>query len=470
MQIKKIISLVPLSILLMANVHASVSTSYLTGQKINLLSEIDDHYLEEFLQEYNKFPASLRNEIIRNGGSITLIQGSGVTNDPSWRGSRSTNDGRSWDEVPGSGGAPYARMPTRIVVNMLNQNHGSSNLFLHEHAHSLDSTYSASGVSSSRTWKTLMEGNPEVADFLSECGGYCNNDERERFAELFSLYHDSGSSRSEMESAIPNIAAFFANLTSVRNLPRPQAASQQPVEEDQQEETSDEDQAPQTSDDDSEESTEQDSRPWYERWFGERQDSGESDEDIEEGEEESEEEGTEQDDEATEDDSEAPINSGKPPQNNGSGKPPQDNGSGKPPQNNGSGKPPQNNGSGKPPQSRNNNGNSVKPPQDHNNRGNSGKPPQSRNNNGNSVKPPQDQNNRGNSGKPPQSRNNNGNSGKPPQSRNNNGNSGKQPQSRNNNGNSGKAPQSRSRSESFNLGNSGTHDKLGTNGSGRPNK
>lgn len=159
--------------------------------------------------------------MVRRGGKVHLIEGFGVSEDPTWTNQNSTKDGRGWNSVPGAGGAPYARMPTRIVVNRLYEGHGSTNLVLHEHAHSLDSTYTSHGVSSSQLWKNLMRENPEVNNFLDrKCGDYCNTDERERFAELFAIYHDCGGGKAAMVREIPRIAEFFRTFKSVKELNR----------------------------------------------------------------------------------------------------------------------------------------------------------------------------------------------------------------------------------------------------------
>ena len=179
--------------------------------------------IQLFLREFQKFPQALHKEMMRAGARIHLINGEGVDDDPSWpQDQNNTFDGRSWSGVPGAGGFPPYGEPTRIVVNHLNQRHGSSNLFLHEHAHTLDSTYSNFAISSSHTWKKLMEDNPAVDEFMNKkCPErYCVDNETERFAELFALYYHSPETRQEMETVIPKIAKFFKNLRSAEDLER----------------------------------------------------------------------------------------------------------------------------------------------------------------------------------------------------------------------------------------------------------
>lgn len=101
-----------------------------------------------FLQSYNKFPLSLRTEMVTRGARMTIMEGAGVKTDPTFTHAQ-TFDGRDWSVVPGSGGevSEHYNIPTRIVINSLNQNHGSSDLVLHEHAHTLDSLYGRHGIS-----------------------------------------------------------------------------------------------------------------------------------------------------------------------------------------------------------------------------------------------------------------------------------------------------------------------------------
>lgn len=198
---------------------AQVDLTLLEQNKILLATpNIDERDLEDFITEFNKFPAILHQEMIKKGGKINLIHGDGVTADPTWNAGKKTFDGRGWEHVPGSGGAPYAKIPTRIVVNHLYDNHGSVNLVLHEHGHTLDNTYKDRGVSSSHAWKELMANNPEIKDYLHRCGNYCNNNENERFAELLSFYYHSEESRLDLEIKFPEIAQFFKEFVNIKDV------------------------------------------------------------------------------------------------------------------------------------------------------------------------------------------------------------------------------------------------------------
>lgn len=175
-------------------------------------------HLDQFLFEYEKFPQSLREEMRNEGATIHLVYGEGVTADPTWGRSMFTKDGRDWSKVPGSGGAVYSfpKNPTRIVVNHLYDRHGSVNLVLHEHAHTLDHLYSEKDLSASKAWKALIEDEQNQNVMRGICGYYCLTDVRESFAELFAYYHACEETREHMEQVLPTIADFMRNLTNVK--------------------------------------------------------------------------------------------------------------------------------------------------------------------------------------------------------------------------------------------------------------
>jgi hypothetical protein len=194
--------------------------SYLKSNSIRIVSpHIDPQFVEQFIFEFNKFPESLKRELIRAGAKINLIQGDGVVDDPTWDEQyKTTFDGRDFSKIPGTGGFPYVTpvVPTRLVVNNLYDYHGSTNLVLHEHGHTLDSIYSHNSVSDSKTWKGLIN-NAKVTAFIKLiCGSYCTENRNEGFAEMFTYYHACEASRQHMAQEIPEVADFFKNLTTVR--------------------------------------------------------------------------------------------------------------------------------------------------------------------------------------------------------------------------------------------------------------
>lgn len=174
-----------------------------------------------FLTEYEKFPASLRTEMVSRRARIRLMEETGVGRDPSMTATRTTEGTRDWVDVPGSGGEAIrgSNVPTRIAVNHLYENHGASNLVLHEHAHTLDSIYERQGVSKSKVWMNLMNSSTATREFTLEiCGQYCMDREEERFAELFAYYFGCDATRKHLEEEVPAVAEFFSKLTNVKSV------------------------------------------------------------------------------------------------------------------------------------------------------------------------------------------------------------------------------------------------------------
>lgn len=199
--------------------------SFLRANKIIAKTSLSVNYVEQFKNEFEKFPGSLQSEMLAAGNWIHIMEGSGVTVDPTWVPTNvATFDGRPWSQVPGSGGSTareYSKSPTRMVINHLYENHGSVNLFLHEHGHSLDSINSYHGISHSQVWTDLLASEPNAHAFLTAiCGSYCTKNVQEGFAELLANYHACDASRDQMESEVPRIAEFFSRFKSTKNLDR----------------------------------------------------------------------------------------------------------------------------------------------------------------------------------------------------------------------------------------------------------
>lgn len=203
------------------------------------------NFVEQFKNEFEKFPATLHQELVRAGNKIHIMEGDGVTVDPTWDShDQFTFDGRPWKDVPGGGGSTargYLKTPTRIVINHLYDHHGSVSMFLHEHGHSLDSIRAFHGISRSDVWHEVYNSEPNAVPFLTTvCGSYCTNNVEEGFAELFANYHGCAESRTQMEQEVPKIAEFFRRFVSTRNLenimsddPSAQVVSEPEVSEDQ---------------------------------------------------------------------------------------------------------------------------------------------------------------------------------------------------------------------------------------------
>lgn len=200
--------------------HAAKTTTiqdipaYLKANRIVLKTTVDLEYQAQFLNEYKKFPEDLRTKMIEAGAVINLIQGSGVSEDPTWDSGGSTFDGRSWANVPGSGGTPWlkAKSPTRIVPNHLYDQHGSANLFLHEHGHSLDSITEGKQISKSAEWSLIAKSELTQKFLKVTCGSYCTENVNEGFAELFAYYHACSLTQKDVETYLPEVVNFFKDL------------------------------------------------------------------------------------------------------------------------------------------------------------------------------------------------------------------------------------------------------------------
>lgn len=196
---------------------------YLSHYNIISKTSVSVNYVEQFKNEFEKFPSTLRAELTLAGNKIHIMEGAGVTVDPTWEPTHEkTFDGRPWDEVPGGGGSTargYKKSPTRIVINNMYENHGSSHLILHEHGHSLDSIRTLHGISNSQTWFALLQEEPRITSFLAEiCGSYCTDNVEEGFAELFANYHGCAESKLQMMKEVPRAAEFFRRFKSTKNL------------------------------------------------------------------------------------------------------------------------------------------------------------------------------------------------------------------------------------------------------------
>ncbi len=239
---------------------------FLTENKITIVSpnfRMND--LEEFLFEYKKFPEHLREEMVKNGASISLVSGNSVMEAPTWNQNlTSTFDGRPQSEIAGAGGSPFANKiqmdmiatmkghertmidycrrypknescaipilipefkeaPTVIVINKLypgstpeTKYHGSVNLVLHEHGHALDSIYAGNGISKGTRWRELHNNSEIRAYMKTVCidpeGLYCLNNSNESFAELFAYYNACNESQAHMRRNAPELADFFETL------------------------------------------------------------------------------------------------------------------------------------------------------------------------------------------------------------------------------------------------------------------
>lgn len=197
--------------------------SFMNKNKIVAVTPVTSTFMEMFKQEFEKFPKGLHRELKRAGNVIHVMEGPGVTVDPSWdKNHVTTHDGRPWAEVPGSGGYSvqgYLMVPTRVVINHLYDKHGTVSMLLHEHGHSLDSIKDFHGISKSQLWSDLLRDEPRTTDFLQAvCGKYCVNNIEEGFAELFAHYYACDESRQQLQRELPRTAEFFRRFTSTKKL------------------------------------------------------------------------------------------------------------------------------------------------------------------------------------------------------------------------------------------------------------
>lgn len=223
----------------------------------------------DFMFELRKFPPPLMREMAARGGTIRVIVGErGIQSDPQYfedcrrnievartyeeslaRDGRSlpagvpsaaqvaqscetTFDGRSRSTTDGGGGVfsnANFIIPTRIVINRLygweevtatgqrqQFNQGTSNLFLHEHAHALDGLNGPQSISTSSSWRSAISSASSRAFMQQILGRYELDNPGEGFSELFAYYHSCGAAQEQLRNYAPEIHRFFQNLSSAR--------------------------------------------------------------------------------------------------------------------------------------------------------------------------------------------------------------------------------------------------------------
>ncbi len=178
-------------------------------------------YLAQFAAEFERIPEVFRKAAHAAGGDVHLLQGMGVSEDPSWpTGVLSTFDGRTWATVPGAGGSPYLTAegtdtPTRFVINRLYEGHGSVNLVLHEFAHSLDAIRRHDGFSGQAAWQQLTFQDSAFRGAMSAlCASYCSDHSEESFAESFAVYYACPSTQQWLERRSPQAADWIGHLAA----------------------------------------------------------------------------------------------------------------------------------------------------------------------------------------------------------------------------------------------------------------
>lgn len=192
--------------------------AWLGGYGVQLVRpDIQQEYLAQFAAEFERIPEVFRRKAYDASGLVHILNGHGVTEDPSWdSGDTKTFDGRDWANVPGSGGFPYLSVPTRFVVNRLYEGHGSVNLVLHEFAHSLDSIRKYQGFSTGADWLAIAQGNQPFHDAIgSLCSTYCTDHPAEGLAEGFAVYYSCDSTRKWLTEHAPDAARWYGNFVGL---------------------------------------------------------------------------------------------------------------------------------------------------------------------------------------------------------------------------------------------------------------
>jgi hypothetical protein len=184
----------------------------LEENNIRLASPVTDtSNIEKFLVEFYKMPASLREPLKRI--KIHLIEGNSIMDDeisrPTSQMSKLQETNRTRNDLPGSGG--NFSNATRIVINHLYDNHGSKNLFLHEHGHALDTVLG--NPSKKARWQRIFK-NPKYAEYFKILSSkdYCVKHADEAFTESLAYYSACPATREHMKAAVPEIAQYFEDL------------------------------------------------------------------------------------------------------------------------------------------------------------------------------------------------------------------------------------------------------------------
>lgn len=194
--------------------NRAVLNAFMKQENIVKVTAVKDSNWGKFIKEYLKIPKQIRKYMLEGGSKIHIMEGEGVTVDPSWSPiNHNTHDNRDWDQVPGSGGQPFYGQPTRIVVNKMSHGHGSSNLVLHEYAHALDSNESTERFSRSPYWQNAFKSQSSQTFLKKVCGEYCTTSPSEAFAEAFSYFADSKEKRDLLQKEAPNMHSYMVELT-----------------------------------------------------------------------------------------------------------------------------------------------------------------------------------------------------------------------------------------------------------------
>ncbi|RFB16871.1 toxin [Bacillus sp. HNG] len=117
-----------------------------------------------------------------------------------------SQNGPTWDDVPGIGGSEVVL--AKIGYSEKGKGHGSTNLELHELAHSIDS-FVLDSISEDPTFLSIWKN--EVNQLFPN-RAYFSDYPEEYFAETFAMYYLSEQSRNQLKLAAPMTYELFVEL------------------------------------------------------------------------------------------------------------------------------------------------------------------------------------------------------------------------------------------------------------------
>ncbi len=165
----------------------------------------------DIIKRLDQLPRQLLHKLQTSGIKVKLFQGKLTDNRTAShlkgikpRGYKDVN--RSWDEVPGIGGAKTVLV--KIGHSQKGKGHGSINLELHELGHSLQQLIYQNAYLSGEfmnSWRT-------EANNLFPGNDYFLSYPEEYFAECFAMYHYSDETQHILKERAPQTFLFFSTL------------------------------------------------------------------------------------------------------------------------------------------------------------------------------------------------------------------------------------------------------------------
>jgi len=155
-------------------------------------------------RELAKIPDSILLKAKRKGAKLDMVSDSGITAHPDYthlKGVRPRGWSHgTWDDVPGAGGSK-----TVVVANKLKEGHGSINLVLHEHAHTIEGRMTSGGsLSGKNSWKVDIWNKNKGRKLIPN--HYEASYSEEYWAESFASYFNSAATRNKLPQ---NVIDYF---------------------------------------------------------------------------------------------------------------------------------------------------------------------------------------------------------------------------------------------------------------------